>query len=38
MGLKLKAEIGDKDDIHVDVDVDLNPDTNINVIIYEKQR
>lgn len=37
MGLKLKAEIGDTDDIHVDVD-DLNTDTNINVIIYEKQR
>lgn len=38
MGLKLKAETGDTDDINVDVGVDTSTDTTINVDIYEKQR
>lgn len=38
MGLKLKAETGDIDDINVDVGVDTSTDTTINVGIYEKQR
>lgn len=38
MGLKLKAEAGDTDDINVDVGVDTSTDTTISVDIYEKWR